>query len=128
MIEVNSLSVPFIPAGGVEELTKPKLIIQSNSSTSSFSSIFNDELNKVKFSAHAQTRLNSRDIELTEESYNRLEQAVTKANDKGAKESLILLDDNAFIVSVANRTVITAVPTAQMKDNIITNIDSAVIA
>jgi flagellar operon protein len=59
---------------------------------------------------------------------NRLEAAVEKAGLKGGKESLILLDDLAFVVSVKNRTVITAVGADRMADNVFTNIDSVVIA
>ncbi len=59
---------------------------------------------------------------------SRLEAAVEKAGQKGGKESLILLDDLAFVVSVKNRTVITAVGADRMADNVFTNIDSVVIA
>jgi len=52
---------------------------------------------------------------------------VSKAAAKGARESLILLDDKAFVVSVRNRTVITAVDGEHLKENVFTNIDSAVI-
>ena len=56
-----------------------------------------------------------------------LKDAVNKAEAKGAKESLILMDQLALVVSVKNRTVITAVDGASLKDNVFTNIDSAVI-
>lgn len=59
---------------------------------------------------------------------SRLEAAVDKAGLKGGKESLILLDDLAFVVSVRNRTVITAVGADRMADNVFTKIDSVVIA
>jgi len=52
---------------------------------------------------------------------------VTKAAAKGAKEALIWLEDTAYVVSIRNRTVITAVPREAMKDNVFTNIDCAVI-
>jgi len=53
---------------------------------------------------------------------------VTRADEKGAKDSLVLLRDLAFIVNVKNRTVVTAVDGEHLKDNVFTNIDSAVIA
>ena len=81
----------------------------------------------IKFSGHAQTRLASRQITLSDHDVARLGQAMTKAASKGAKDSLVLLDKTAFVVSVANRTVITAVAADALKENIFTNIDSAMI-
>jgi len=81
----------------------------------------------IKFSGHAQTRLLSRQIILSEGDVARIGQAMTKAATKGAKDSLLLMDKTAFVVSVANRTVITAVASDALKDNIFTNIDSAMI-
>ncbi len=81
----------------------------------------------IKFSGHAQTRLASRQITLTGDEVARLGQAMTNAAAKGAKDSLILMDKTALVVSVANRTVITAVSRDALKENIFTNIDSAMI-
>ncbi len=81
----------------------------------------------VKFSGHAQTRLASRQIALSEGDVARLGHAMTQAAAKGSKDSLMLLDKTAFVVSVANRTVITAVAQDALKENIFTNIDSAMI-
>lgn len=81
----------------------------------------------LKFSAHAQTRLQSRGIAFGPEEVARLETAVGKAQAKGARESLVLMDNVALVVSIRNRTVITAVDAASLKDNVFTNIDSAVI-
>jgi len=82
----------------------------------------------IKFSAHAQTRLQSRQIALGPAEIERIEGAVHKAAIKGARESLVLLDETAFVVSVANRTVITVVDKEHLRQNVFTNIDSAVIA
>ena len=82
----------------------------------------------IKFSTHAQQRLQQRDITLADEDVAKINQAVDRASQKGAKESLILLDDMAFVVSVKNRVVITAVDQPSMKQNVFTNIDSVVIA
>ena len=81
----------------------------------------------LRFSAHAQTRLQSRSIPFGPEEVARLEAAVNKAQAKGSRESLVLMDGVALVVSVKNRTVITAVDAASLKDNVFTNIDSAVI-
>lgn len=81
----------------------------------------------IKFSKHAQARLDARRISLSQNHLARLNEAVKKAEAKGCKESLVLLDDLAFLVSVKNKTVITAVDGENRKENVFTNIDSAVI-
>jgi flagellar operon protein len=82
---------------------------------------------KLKVSNHAQTRLQSRDLQMDGDQWNRVLNGVEKAAQKGAKESLVMVDDVALVVSVRNRTVITAVGQDQLKENVFTNIDSAVI-
>ena len=82
----------------------------------------------IAWSAHATARLRQRGIELSDAQHARLETAVDKAAAKGSKDALVLLDDTAMVVSVKNRTVITALGTSQAKENVFTNIDSAVIA
>jgi flagellar operon protein len=81
----------------------------------------------VKFSGHAQIRLASRNITLSGDDIAKLGNAITKAAAKGARESLVLMDQAALVVSVPNRTVITAVDKSALKENIFTNIDSAMI-
>jgi flagellar operon protein len=76
-------------------------------------------------SAHAQKRLESRNIKLSEDDLVRLNNAVNKAQEKGIKDSLILMDDKAFIISVKNKTMVTAVDNDQLKENVFTNIDGA---
>ncbi|SJZ64281.1 TIGR02530 family flagellar biosynthesis protein [Selenihalanaerobacter shriftii] len=96
----------------------------------SFNEIFQKELEhktEIKFSGHAKKRLNARNINLTNNDLKKLEKAVTKAEDKGSKESLILVNKVGFVVSVENKTVITAVDNQSMKENVFTNIDSAVV-
>jgi flagellar operon protein len=83
--------------------------------------------NGLKFSAHAKERLNFRNINLSADDLNRMNGAVDKAAAKGARQSLLVMDNQAFIVSVPNRTVITAMDSGSMKENVFTNIDSAVI-
>ena len=89
---------------------------------------FNEILeNRLKVSGHAQARLNSREIQLDKAALERVIGGVERAAQKGAKESLVLVDDVALVVSVKNKTVITAVDQAKLKDNVFTNIDSAII-
>lgn len=80
---------------------------------------------ELKFTKHANERLASRNIDLTDDQFKRLETGAKKAGEKGIRESLVLVDDLAFIVNVRNQTVITAVKDAA--DKIFTNIDGAVI-
>ncbi len=82
---------------------------------------------RLKVSGHAKTRLESRNIQLDGEQWERVLGGVDQAASKGAKESLVMLDDVALVVSIKNRTVITAVDKSSLKNNVFTNIDSAVV-
>ncbi|MDR0926171.1 MAG: flagellar protein [Ignavibacteria bacterium] len=126
MAEINGISIPFIPLGGAESLSRTPRIIDKEVSSTKFGDVLNEEL--VKFSGHAQNRMVSRDITLDKVDMLRLDEAVEKARDKGAKESLIMLDDKMFIVAVDNKTVVTMFDKSNMDSDVITNIDSAVFA
>lgn len=82
---------------------------------------------ELKFSKHANMRLEQRDIALSAEQSQRLEAGVAKASAKGIKESLVIVDSLAFIVNVPNQTVVTAMDQTESEDNVFTNIDGAVI-
>ncbi|MFO7766001.1 MAG: TIGR02530 family flagellar biosynthesis protein [Pelovirga sp.] len=82
----------------------------------------------IKFSRHATERLQSRGMAFNPQQLQRLESAVEQINAKGGRESLVLLDDTALVVSVKNETVVTVMDKDQLKNNVFTNIDSAVIA
>lgn len=95
-----------------------------------FSDLFKKEIHKageVRFSAHAQQRLASRHIELSGSDRTSLAEAVDRAAAKGSRDSLVLLRDLALVVSVTNRTVVTAMDVESMEERVVTNIDSAVI-
>jgi flagellar operon protein len=81
----------------------------------------------LKFSAHAQQRLQSRNINLSQDDLAKMNAMADKAAAKGAKQSLFMMRDTAMVVSITNRTVITAVDQQSMKENVFTNIDSAAI-
>ena len=78
---------------------------------------------EVRFSKHAAQRLSNRNIELKE----RLQAGTAKASQKGIRESLVLVDQLAFIVNIPNNTVVTAMQQNETDENIFTNIDGAVI-
>jgi flagellar operon protein len=79
----------------------------------------------VHFSKHAHMRLSARQINLTHEQLNRVEDAVNRANAKGIRDSLVLVDDVALVVNLKSKTVITALGREQ--ENVFSNIDGAVI-
>jgi flagellar operon protein len=94
-----------------------------------FSSILSQKLNEggdVKISKHAAMRLEARNINLDAEQVEKLKHAVDKASTKGVRDTLVVMDDVAFVVNVNARTVITAVNQSELKENIFTNIDGAV--
>lgn len=95
----------------------------------SFASVLDSKLpaQGVKFSQHAQDRLKARNITFSANDLASLEGAVNSVAQKGGKESLVMMGDAALVVSVKNRTVVTAMDRSQMKGNVFTNIDSAII-
>lgn len=102
--------------------------VTPDSKTTTFGQVLEKKLQgELKFSQHARQRLQSRNIELGEAEIARLENAVSKAREKGARDSLVLMDNLALVVSIKNNTVITAVDEQSLKENVFTNIDSAVI-
>jgi flagellar operon protein len=122
---INGVQVPFIPIGGPDGIKKSPV---EQLGGRSFENVLERELEKVKFSKHAQDRLEARNIQLNEKDILQIETAVAKAEAKGAQESLVLLRDMAFIISIKNKTVVTAMHGETMRDNVFTNIDSAIIA
>lgn len=103
--------------------------VSGSTSDSPFARVLDQKLpaEGVKFSQHAQDRLRARNIKFSAEDLANLEGAVNSVAQKGGKESLVMMGDSALVVSVKNRTVVTAMDRAQMKGNVFTNIDSAVI-
>lgn len=82
---------------------------------------------ELKFSKHATVRLADRGIELSANQMERLSDGVRKAGQKGIKDSLVIVDELAFIVNVPNSTVVTAMDSTETNDNVFTNINGAVI-
>lgn len=96
----------------------------------SFANVLESQLSEpgnVRFSAHAQERLTRRNVTLSGEDRVRLGEAVDQLATKGSRESLVLMDRMALLVSVPKRTVITVVPQTEAGNSIFTNIDSAVV-
>ena len=85
------------------------------------------EASNIKFSNHAIERMQSRGISYSPEDMDRIGQAVSKAAAKGSKDTLILMDQSALIVSVKNNTVVTVMDKNALKENVFTNIDSTIV-
>ena len=82
---------------------------------------------EIRFSKHASNRLITRQITLSDNQVARLQDGMQKADEKGIKDSLLLMDELAFIVNVPSKTVITAMDQKESNENVFTNIDGAVI-
>ncbi len=97
--------------------------------SSSFAEALQNEIGKsgVHFSKHAVQRMESRGVEMTQGLLDSLNSAVNMARQKGSRDVVVISDKGAFIVNVPNNTVITTVTEMEMKENIFTNIDSAVL-
>jgi flagellar operon protein len=92
-----------------------------------FASLLRSRSVGVQFSNHALQRLERRGITVEPGTLQRLDDAVARAAGKGARDAVVFVDNTAFVVAVANRTVVTAVDRDHMRDHVFTNIDSAVI-
>ena len=100
---------------------------KQTSETTSFSDVL-AQAQDIKFSNHAQKRLQSRQIDLDEEDVSRLSNAVDQVEKKGSQSSLVLMDDIAYLVNVPERTVVTAIDTNKGGQGVFTQIDSVVLA
>jgi len=130
---INNVLVPNISTVKPSEVTSVKNQTPDVKGTNSKS--FEDCLkgveqntdNQIKFSAHAVQRLNSRNIVLGDNDLQRLSVAVDKAISKGGRNTLVLMDGQGFIVDSKARTVVTAMDSTSMKEQVFTNIDTAVL-
>lgn len=120
------VNLPSPPVSGFEQTQRINQDLDSLRKQS-FNQILNDKLNPkdITFSAHALSRLEQRNIVVDEQICLRLGKAIDEIAQKGGKESLIMLDDVAYVVSIPNKKVITALENSN--SNIFTNIDSAMI-
>lgn len=125
-IDLKRISTPITT--GIPH-TSPQDVADSVGSRS-FKAILQEKIDTssgVNFSRHAVNRMSERNIDLSEDCIERLNEAVKLADEKGLDDTLILLDSAAFIVSVKNNTVITTVNKDEMTGNVFTNIDGTVV-
>ncbi len=124
MVEFNGISVPFIPIGGNQAISKSNIEISQG--LSEFQKVFADEIAKLNMSANAESSIKTNGINLSDLDKIKLESAINRAESKNAKESMIMMKDNAFIVDVPNRTIINTISSEELKSSVITGIDSAI--
>lgn len=120
---------PILPIGKPLPSARPSEDKNISKGTS-FDDVFQQELSKqseVKFSKHAMERLQTRNITLSKEDLTKINNAVDIAAEKGVKETLIIMGNSAFIANVKNKMIITAATEDNLKNNVFTNIDGAVI-
>jgi flagellar operon protein len=123
----DSFRVQVGPAQGVQ----PQPAAAANTPAPAGGASFTETLaraQELRFSTHAQKRLESREIQLSPETVNRLSEAVDKAEKRGGKSSLVLVDDLSFIVNVRDRMVVTALDANHRGEGVFTQIDSVVFA
>ncbi|MCR4791224.1 MAG: hypothetical protein K5871_00585 [Lachnospiraceae bacterium] len=125
------MNVQALYAAGISKTrTSAPPASPDNTGKTSFGQILatkQEEKSNVKFSKHAALRMNDRGLEMSDEQLGRLSSGTDMAADKGINDSLVMIDDLAFIVNVPSRTVITALE-AGSDTNVFTNINGAVIA
>ncbi len=109
------------------EAKTPAAIVSQNGKLAELNGSDKKLENQLRFSNHAIERMQSRGISYTPESLGRIEDAIKKAASKGSKDTLVLMDESALIVSVKNNTVVTVMDKNALKENVFTNIDSTVV-
>ncbi|HHW56551.1 MAG TPA: flagellar protein [Clostridia bacterium] len=102
-------------------------ITTSNGTSTTFKEVLNEKIDEIKFSKHSLMRMEMRNVKITQAEYQKLLEAVNRANRKGIKDSLIIMNNKAFVVNLKTKTVITAMDSEMLKDSVFTNIDGAVI-
>jgi flagellar operon protein len=122
-IQSNQGIIPATTTQSVSAVSK----LTTSSTDVSFAETLSQTQN-LRFSNHAQKRLEARNISLTDDGINRLSSAVDKAEKRGGKESLVMVDDMAFIVNVRDRMVVTALDSKSRGEGVFTQIDSVVFA
>ncbi|MGH2895875.1 MAG: TIGR02530 family flagellar biosynthesis protein, partial [Solirubrobacteraceae bacterium] len=121
-------SVPAVGRAGSESQTAA---LNLPAGTPTFASVLAHRTTAAQaptFSRHALERVNRRGIQLDQSTLQRLAGGVSRAATKGSKAAVVFVDNTAFVVSVPNNTVVTAVGSEHMREHVFTNIDSAVIA
>lgn len=124
-LSIEQLQDRYLRTSGIAEnkVSKPQVSFQDVL----LQKTLQGQTERLKFSKHASGRLSERGIELSKGQMERLSDGVQKAKQKGIRDSLVLVDELAFIVNIPNNTVVTAMDSTETTDNVFTNISGAVI-
>ncbi|MGN8644994.1 TIGR02530 family flagellar biosynthesis protein [Gracilibacillus sp. HCP3S3_G5_1] len=104
----------------------PNKNINKTNKSSDFSTVFKQQQD-IELSKHASNRMIQRNIVLSESDWNRMNEKLDEAKDKGVKESLVIMSDAAFIVNAQNKKVITALDKGELSSKIFTNINGTIL-
>jgi flagellar operon protein len=118
----------LLPTGVTAPVAPPRTQPAQKAAGASFADVLAQKAAAPQFSRHALDRLAQRGITLNSSTVARVSDGINRAAGKGSRDSVVFVDNTAFVVSVRNNTVITAVDSGHMREHVFTNIDSAVIA
>lgn len=127
---LNRLATPIVTGNAVIPQSSIESVPQKSSDSQSFRDILQQQINdvsKINFSKHAVNRVMERNIDISDNQLERLNEGVKIAEQKGLNDTLILVDSAAYIVNIRNNTVVTTVSNDDLKGNVFTNIDGTVI-
>jgi flagellar operon protein len=125
---INGVSYPAVGFPIGNEVNNKAQKTPENTQGKSFDDILKTKINQKNgftISNHAAERME--DVNFNTVDMNKINEAINKADEKGAKNCLIVYKDVALVTSVQNRTVITAVGGSRAKDNVFTNVDSVIL-
>ena len=117
-----------IRLGGAPTPAKPQGQPGAAPGAPAFEQALQQAAGELRFSNHASKRIERRDLGLDQGRLDRLNSAISRAAEKGARNSVVMLDDLAVVVDIRDRKVVTAINASQGKERVFTNIDSVVIA
>lgn len=130
-MNIQNRSIKSIQQIQSEQQHSARVQKSNNTVSENFSAILNQKVaerqQSIKFSKHANQRMDARNIKLSDEQMQKLQSGITQAEAKGIKESLVLMDQIALVVNIENKTVVTALDRNEAREHVFTNIDGAVI-
>ena len=129
MIFTNDMATKSITQMRDTYLKNTPKPVSETSTQKDFKSILENKKNSpIQFSKHAAERLNTRNINITQDQVERLTEAKDKLKEKGVNNALVFMDNVAYVINTKNSTVITMMDHKETIDNVFTNIDGAVIS
>lgn len=126
-LDINKLRQPIIT--GTPQVQKQTQTQGAQDAGVPFLSVLQQKLelgSNTAFSKHAVSRVHERHIDVSDQNLERLNQGMQLAQQKGLRDALILIDQNAYIVNASAGKVIT-VDGEATHGSVFTNIDGTVI-